>query len=68
MQLFKGVCGPGFLKNESDEVRDRFMHVWFNDDMTIEQKQTEFRKLAQELLKNEESVLIFIFMGNKEVF
>uniref|UniRef100_A0A915MCZ1 Uncharacterized protein n=1 Tax=Meloidogyne javanica TaxID=6303 RepID=A0A915MCZ1_MELJA len=65
MQLFKGVCGPGFLKNESDEVRDRFMHVWFNDDMTIEQKQTEFRKLAQELLKNEESIARFAKFDQK---
>ena len=53
MQLFKGVCGPGFLKNESDEVRDKFRQAWFNEELSIEQKQSEFRKLAQELLKGD---------------
>jgi hypothetical protein len=53
MQLFKGVCGPGFLKNESDDVRDRFRQVWFNEELNIEAKQTEFRKLSQELLKGD---------------
>jgi hypothetical protein len=53
MQLFKGVCGPGFVKNESDEVRDKFRQVWFNEELNIEAKQSEFRKLAQELLKGE---------------
>lgn len=53
MQLFKGVCGPGFLKNESDEVKDKFREIWFNEELGIEQKQAEFRKQAQELLKGD---------------
>ncbi|KAF7632895.1 hypothetical protein Mgra_00007754 [Meloidogyne graminicola] len=56
VQLFKGVCGPGFLKNESNDIRASFMDVWFDDDLSIEQKQIEFRKLAQHMLKNDESV------------
>uniref|UniRef100_A0A914HIU4 Uncharacterized protein n=1 Tax=Globodera rostochiensis TaxID=31243 RepID=A0A914HIU4_GLORO len=53
MQIFKGVCGPGFLKNESGEAVEKFRHVWFNDELNVEQKQTEFRKIAKELLKGE---------------
>ncbi|KAL3116775.1 hypothetical protein niasHT_004276 [Heterodera trifolii] len=53
MQTFKGVCGPGFLKNESGEVVDKIRHVWFNDELNVEQKQAEFRKIAKEMLKGE---------------
>jgi len=43
---FKGMCGPGFLKNESGAIRDEFQKVWFDETLSIEQKQVEFRKMA----------------------
>uniref|UniRef100_A0A915D8A8 Uncharacterized protein n=1 Tax=Ditylenchus dipsaci TaxID=166011 RepID=A0A915D8A8_9BILA len=46
MAAFKGVCGPGFLKNESSSVRDEFHKVWFDESLSIDQKEAEFKRLA----------------------
>lgn len=48
--IFKGVCGPGFLKNETDTNKDAFKKLWFDENLTIEQKRTEFKKLAESVL------------------
>lgn len=50
MQAFKGMCGPGFLKNESNDVRQEFQKLWFDENLSIEQKQTEFKRLAAQKL------------------
>ena len=47
---FKGMCGPGFLKNESEAVRDAFHGVWFNDELGVDEKEVEFRKLAVQII------------------
>lgn len=49
--VFKGMCGPGFLRNESSEVRDAFYVVWFNENLDVDKKEIEFRKLAVQYLK-----------------
>jgi len=52
-QIFKGVCGPGFLKNESDITKDAFRKIWFDENLSIEQKQTEFKKFGASVLSGE---------------
>lgn len=47
---FKGICGPGFLVNESEDVRDKFIKVWNNEEMNIDEKENEFKKLAKQYL------------------
>lgn len=49
--VFKGMCGPGFLRNESSEVRDAFQNVWFNDELDVDTKEVQFKKLAEQHLK-----------------
>lgn len=51
IQAFKGMCGPGFLKNESNEVREEFQKVWFDENLSIDQKQAEFKRIAALRLK-----------------
>ncbi|KAI6196801.1 hypothetical protein M3Y94_01152000 [Aphelenchoides besseyi] len=48
--IFKGMCGPSFLKNADQAVRSQFQNVWFNDHLSLDEKEAEFKKLAYSLL------------------
>ncbi|KAI6242863.1 hypothetical protein M3Y99_00195000 [Aphelenchoides fujianensis] len=50
MKVFKGMCGPSFLKDADQSVRSQFQAVWFNDNLSLEAKETEWKKLAYSLL------------------
>jgi hypothetical protein len=63
-KIFHGMCGPGkgvlmgkvmnaclaFLKDATPAVRSQFQNVWFDDKMGLDEKETEFKKLAYSLL------------------
>uniref|UniRef100_A0A914D3Z1 Uncharacterized protein n=1 Tax=Acrobeloides nanus TaxID=290746 RepID=A0A914D3Z1_9BILA len=49
-RIFKGMCGPSFLRNASETIRTEFKKVWFDAKMTIEEKEVAFKKLAYSLL------------------
>ncbi|CAD5211332.1 unnamed protein product [Bursaphelenchus okinawaensis] len=49
-KVFHGMCGPAFLKDVSPAIRTQFQNVWFDDNMSIDEKESEFKKLAYSLL------------------
>jgi len=52
-KIFKGMCGPSFLKNASQTVRVEFKKVWFDPNLTIDEKELAFKRLAYSLLSGE---------------
>uniref|UniRef100_A0A914Y4Z0 Uncharacterized protein n=1 Tax=Panagrolaimus superbus TaxID=310955 RepID=A0A914Y4Z0_9BILA len=49
-QVFKGMCGPSFLKNASSTIRNEFKKVWFDPNLNIDEKELAFKRLAYSLL------------------
>lgn len=60
MQTFKGMCGPGFLKNESGEVVEKFRPVWFSEQLSVEQKQMEVGHTSQKNTKCTKNTLFAV--------
>uniref|UniRef100_A0A7E4VTR9 SXP/RAL-2 family protein Ani s 5-like cation-binding domain-containing protein n=1 Tax=Panagrellus redivivus TaxID=6233 RepID=A0A7E4VTR9_PANRE len=52
-RVFKGMCGPSFLRNSSSTVRNEFKKVWFNANLTIDEKELAFKRLAYSLLSGD---------------
>ncbi|KAI6183542.1 hypothetical protein M3Y97_00499900 [Aphelenchoides bicaudatus] len=49
-KIFHGMCGPAFLKDATPAVRSQFQNAWFDDKLSLDEKETEFKKLAYSLL------------------
>ncbi|CAI5454729.1 unnamed protein product [Caenorhabditis angaria] len=56
-KVFAGKCGPTFLRNVSSTVRKSFRAVWFDHRLTLEDKETQLKKLAYSLLTGESLAL-----------
>ncbi|CAD5215693.1 unnamed protein product [Bursaphelenchus xylophilus] len=49
-KVFHGMCGPAFLKDASPAIRTQFQNIWFDDNLSLDEKESEFKKLAFSLL------------------
>ncbi|KAH7723064.1 Protein F40E10.5 [Aphelenchoides avenae] len=47
------MCGPAFLKDASNTVRNEFKRIWFDEKLTLDEKSSEFQKLAYSTLNGE---------------
>lgn len=52
-KIFHGMCGPAFLKDASNTVRNEFKRIWFDEKLTLDEKSSEFQKLAYSTLNGE---------------
>lgn len=61
MKVFHGMCGPAFLKDVSPTVRTQFQNIWFDDNLILDEKEAQFKRLAFSLLTGTSVILIFSY-------